>query len=115
MAAGMNWGIFSLLAVIVTVLGGIAAFFVFLARRAAKLAAAPAAKRLLEPADAAGPHPWRAAVFGRSDVPKRWGLGTLLPARPVGACGARSRAQAGPAVFGGSPRAAGSGSTGSDL
>jgi len=35
MAKGMNWGIFSLLAVVLTVLGGIAAFFVFLARRAA--------------------------------------------------------------------------------
>jgi hypothetical protein len=31
----MNWGIFSLLAVVVFVLGCIAAFFVYLARRAA--------------------------------------------------------------------------------
>ena len=31
MAKGMNWGILSLLGVVVTVLGGIAAFFVFLA------------------------------------------------------------------------------------
>ena len=35
MAQGMNWGIFTLLVVIVGVLGGVAAFFVFLARRAA--------------------------------------------------------------------------------
>jgi hypothetical protein len=35
MAKGMNWGIFTLLAVIVSVLGGIAGFFVFLARRSA--------------------------------------------------------------------------------
>ena len=35
MAKGMNWGILSLLAVVVTVMGGIAAFFVFMARRAA--------------------------------------------------------------------------------
>jgi hypothetical protein len=35
MAQGMNWGIFSLLAVVVTVLGGIAGFFVYLARRSA--------------------------------------------------------------------------------
>jgi hypothetical protein len=35
MAQGMNWGIFSLLAVVVLVLGATAAFFVYLARRAA--------------------------------------------------------------------------------
>jgi len=39
MAAGMNWGIFSLLAMILFVLGGVAAFFVFLARRSAAMAA----------------------------------------------------------------------------
>jgi hypothetical protein len=37
MAAGMNWGIFSLLAVVVSVLGGIAAFGIYMARRAAAL------------------------------------------------------------------------------
>jgi len=35
LAQGMNWGILSLLAVVVFVLGSIAAFFIFLARRAA--------------------------------------------------------------------------------
>jgi hypothetical protein len=35
MAVGMNWGIFSLLVVIATMLGLIASFFVFIARRAA--------------------------------------------------------------------------------
>jgi hypothetical protein len=35
LADGMNWGIFSLLAVVVFVLGGIASFAIFLARRAA--------------------------------------------------------------------------------
>ena len=40
MAAGMNWGIMSLLATIVFVLGGVAGFFVFLARRSIKMAAA---------------------------------------------------------------------------
>jgi heme/copper-type cytochrome/quinol oxidase subunit 2 len=35
MAKGMNWGIFSLLGFIVVVLGGVAAFFIYLARRAA--------------------------------------------------------------------------------
>ena len=35
LARGMNWGIFSLLAVIVSVLGGIGGFFIFLARKSA--------------------------------------------------------------------------------
>lgn len=39
MAQGMNWGILSLLAVIVCMLAGVAGFFVFLAKRAAKLPA----------------------------------------------------------------------------
>jgi len=39
MAQGMNWGILSLLAVIVVVLGGVAGFFVHLARRSAVLSA----------------------------------------------------------------------------
>ena len=38
MAAGMNWGILSLLGMIVVVLGSVAGFFVFLARRSAMLA-----------------------------------------------------------------------------
>jgi len=40
MAAGMNWGILSLLGMIGVVLGGVAGFFVFLARKAAAAAAA---------------------------------------------------------------------------
>lgn len=36
----MNWGIFSLLGVIVAVLGGVAGFFVYLARKSAALNAA---------------------------------------------------------------------------
>jgi heme/copper-type cytochrome/quinol oxidase subunit 2 len=39
MAQGMNWGIFSLLGFIALVLGGVIAFFVYLARRAAAVAA----------------------------------------------------------------------------
>ena len=35
LAKAMNWGIISLLAVVILVLGGIAAFFIYLARRAA--------------------------------------------------------------------------------
>jgi hypothetical protein len=41
LAAGMNWGIMSLLVVIVSVLGGVASFFIFLARKAAALQAVP--------------------------------------------------------------------------
>ena len=42
MAQGMNLGIFALLIVIVSVLAGIASFFVFLARRSARFAATAA-------------------------------------------------------------------------
>jgi hypothetical protein len=35
LAVGMNWGILSLLAVVLCVLGGIAAFFIYLAKRSA--------------------------------------------------------------------------------
>ena len=42
LAKAMNWGILSLLAVVVFVLGGIAAFFIYLARRAAMTAGAEA-------------------------------------------------------------------------
>jgi hypothetical protein len=40
MALGMNWGIFSLLGVVVCVLGGVAGFFIYLARKSAALSAA---------------------------------------------------------------------------
>jgi hypothetical protein len=45
LANGMNWGIFSLLAVVVCVLSGVASFFVYLGRRSGTVtgAAAPAA------------------------------------------------------------------------
>jgi hypothetical protein len=39
MARGMNWGIFSLLAVVVCVLASIATFFVFLAKKSATVSA----------------------------------------------------------------------------
>lgn len=42
LAQGMNWGIFSLLAVVVFVLGTIATFFIYLARKSAAVAAAAA-------------------------------------------------------------------------
>jgi hypothetical protein len=44
MASGMNWGIFSLLGVIVSVLGGVASFFIYLARKSAKIAATASAQ-----------------------------------------------------------------------
>lgn len=55
MAAGMNWGIFSLLAVIVPVLGGVAGFFIYLARKSAtvQLANIPSAALQTEESAAA--------------------------------------------------------------
>jgi hypothetical protein len=50
MASGMNWGIFSLLAVIVSVLGGVASFFIYLARKSAKFAAAASEQSATAPA-----------------------------------------------------------------
>ena len=35
LAEGMNWGILTLLFIIISVLGGISAFFIFIARRSA--------------------------------------------------------------------------------
>ncbi len=54
MAAGMNWGIFSLLAIIVSLLGCVGGFFIFLARRSAALASGAAAgsTSLAAPVDA---------------------------------------------------------------
>ena len=49
LAEGMNMGIFSLLAVVVCVLGAIASFFIYLAKRSSALAAAPQPGTLAEP------------------------------------------------------------------
>jgi hypothetical protein len=43
LAHGLNWGILSLLAVVVPVLGGIATFFVFIAKKAAAASKLPPA------------------------------------------------------------------------
>jgi hypothetical protein len=53
LAQAMNWGILSLLAVVVFVLGGIAAFFIYLARRSAMTAGAepPAPQSVPETAE----------------------------------------------------------------
>jgi heme/copper-type cytochrome/quinol oxidase subunit 2 len=48
LASGMNWGIFTLMGVIVTVLASIAGFFVYIIRKEAALAAKAAAEKLLE-------------------------------------------------------------------
>jgi hypothetical protein len=47
LAKGMSWGILSLLVVVVGVLGSIAAFFVYLARRSAALTAEPISSDLV--------------------------------------------------------------------
>ena len=49
MARGMNMGIFSLLVVVVCVLASVAGFFVYLARRGAKVAAPGNERELAEP------------------------------------------------------------------
>ena len=41
MAHGLNWGILSLVGVVVPVLGGIATFFIFIAKRAAAVSKLP--------------------------------------------------------------------------
>ena len=46
MAQGMNWGIFSLLAIIVSVLLGVAGFFVYLANRSSHASSAAAPEKL---------------------------------------------------------------------
>jgi hypothetical protein len=48
LAEGMNWGIFSLLGVIVCVLGGIATFAIFLAKRSAMISASADAGQSLK-------------------------------------------------------------------
>jgi LPXTG-motif cell wall-anchored protein len=48
LTGGMNWGIFTLMGVIVTVLASIATFFVFIIRKEAALAAKTAAENFSE-------------------------------------------------------------------
>ncbi len=48
LAQGMNWGILSLLGTIALVLGGVSAFFVYLARRSAAVSAAAASGQAAE-------------------------------------------------------------------
>ncbi len=57
MAKGMNMGIFTLLLVILSVLLGIAAFFFYILRRAAKMAASQAAEQTGPDSSPAFPQP----------------------------------------------------------
>ena len=50
LAQGMNWGIAALLAVVLTVLSGIVAFFVHVAKRTASVGAQPETPQPAEPA-----------------------------------------------------------------
>jgi hypothetical protein len=101
MAAGMNWGIFSLLVVVAFVLGSVAAFFVFLARRSAAGAARAVTEPVLESNGAALPHRRDASVLGRRDVRKRWIVGVFQRVGRVRHCCARRRAHSGTFAFGG--------------
>ena len=92
MAAGMNWGILSLLVVIGVVLGGVSAFFIYLAKRAAS---AP----LLASPNAALPQDRGALVLGRSDARKHLGVGISQPVGRVGHRCARGRAHSDAVVF----------------
>jgi hypothetical protein len=92
MAAGMNWGIMSLLVVVGMVLGGVSAFFIYLARRSAR---AP----LLATADAALPHDRSTPVLGRSDVHKHLVPGLSQPVGRLEHRCARGRAHSDTIVF----------------
>jgi hypothetical protein len=108
MALGMNWGIFSLLAVIVSVLGTIAGFFIFIARRSAAVAAVPAKALPRESADGVCPQPRIAPARGHSAVNKRWMAGTIQRVGRLAHLCARGRAGSGAAHFGSFVRSLGS-------
>lgn len=87
MAAGMNWGILSLLAVVAVVLAGVAAFFVYLARRSAAFAADSATERPTPTATA----PDFEAVVGRNAA--FVGQGITIRGRLPHKCGAPGAAR----------------------
>jgi len=86
MAAGMNWGIFSLLGVVAFVLGGVAAFFIYLARRPAKVAP------LVVAAGPAKPYGRGDPLLRRSDAHIHLAAGRFQPGGRVGHRCARGRA-----------------------
>ena len=99
MAAGMNWGILSLLAMIGLVLGGIVAFFVFLARRSAAASPRLATAQLAASEGGTWQSQRSAAVIERSEARKHWLVGAFhLPGRARPNC-ARGRAHSGPVAF----------------
>jgi hypothetical protein len=99
MAAGMNWGILSLLAMIGVVLGGIVAFFVFLARRSAAASPRPATAQLAASAGGTWQSQRSAAALERSEARKHWLVRAFHPAGRVRHTCARGRAHAGPVAF----------------
>ncbi len=84
----MNWGILSLLGIIVAVLGGVGAFFIFLIRRASRFAENLAASEGLEAAasvslDEERPYQGRAGeVRGELHTPVLWRLRRACSRRP---------------------------------
>ncbi len=103
----MNWGIFSLLAVVVFVLGSIASFFIYLARRSVAVAAGTAAALRRESAGATWAYRQSAPGSGGGNVRKHWNIGTLQPVAGAEPRCARGRAQSGPAGWCSSVRRAG--------
>jgi hypothetical protein len=76
MAAGMNWGIASLLGMIVLVLGGVAGFFVFLALRTSAMAKRPG--EAVSPSHAVEKNsPDEAVGFKSQSLPARSGFGRV--------------------------------------
>jgi hypothetical protein len=92
MAAGMNWGIMSLLAVIAVVLGGVGAFFIYLARRSAKTP-------LLASMGPTWPVDPSVPIVGHSDTHKHLGIATSQRVGQVEHRCARERAHSDTVVF----------------
>lgn len=94
MAAGMNWGIFSLLVVILGVLGGVAGFFIFLGRRAAMVGGSAAAAASVN-GRPANPSNVRTSLNSVAVAPGRpiKPTPTIRPARHARCAGAKSAAR----------------------
>ncbi len=104
MAKGMNWGIFSLLVVVVLVLGGIASFFVYLARRSAVAAGISATAPSPTAINASWPGRRGALGLRRSILRKHWIIGSFLPARRGRARCARGQVNPDSVAFEGTSR-----------
>ncbi len=101
MAAGMNWGILSLFGMVVMVLGGIGAFFVYLARRSATISAAKPA----QPASASSEASWGpqqgTSLARRGGMRKHWLSFAYQYVGRIGHCCARGQAHSSAAALGG--------------